>query len=313
MLHVAKSAPRKLSFLIAEAASRGGKLTSMDAVAKAIKKTPGYLSQLFGAGDPGAETSINPKTLGAIVQAFQGEGLHLNVAMFLLSDEEFTEAVSAQASLAKSRPTMTADKLDGEPTLPSVEWLPDQPVAYTPLVAAQIHPPRPINSRVGCYYLDVSLRFESASYFLENETVTVGLSSAGLSFVSPAYQIAHMSLLGDAARPLVGVRASTTGIVIAALPEEQWLSGNPLGEYHFAVIEPAGDGPPSVSISVYAEPRHFVFALNSTETDAIARPPSPTKQAILTLVYRDGIEAHRDSPTGRMMLARATMRKRVTA
>jgi hypothetical protein len=305
-----QAANAKLKRLCAESASRGGALTTFDKVAEAINLSPGRVTQLFGARNPTAETGVDPATLGKIVKAFGLDGIGISVETFYLNYDAFVAQVAPDAMTLVEARTPIKDA-DAEPTLPSLDWHPDKAEAYTDLAVLQVHPPRPLNSRADCYYLDASLRFEIAEHATGNRTVAIGLRKANLTFASPAFQIAHASLLGDAARPHEGVTARANGITVSSLPGETMLEGSPLGDYYFAVIEPAGTGEAVVTLTLSTAARSFAFMLIDDETDApAADTPSLNKDAILNLIYGEALTHRRDAATGRLALARATVRRK---
>lgn len=305
-LRAISSANLKLKRLCAESERHGGSLTTFAAVAGALGRSGSRLSQLFGVSDAQAEKGISPQIVGALARVFTRDGIPLTIEAFYLDYESFVSNITGT-----SFPPPTANQQDPDAdALPSPDWVPDRPEAYTDLATAQLHPPRPLNSRPDCYYLDASLRFENAEYVVGNRTVAIGVRQATLSFTSPAYQIAHMSLLGDAARPLGGVTVAGTGITVAAPSPTPVLAGNPLGEHHFAIIEPLaiGDTTVTVTVTLHTASRSFAFTLLDDD-DAAAPTPSPTKDAILNLIYGEALNSRRDPATGRLDLAVATIRR----
>jgi hypothetical protein len=156
----------------------------------------------------------------------------------------------------------------------------------------------------------VSLRFDAAEYPAGDATIIVGLRNATLVIASEAYQIAHMSLLGDAARPLDGIAITGTGITVSALAGTSMLSGNPIGEHYLAVIEPVeSEGTEStVTVTLHAARRAFVFSLLDQDGAPAVASASSTKDAILNLIYGETLDSRRDATTGHFGLGSATMR-----
>jgi len=310
--HGVSSANAKLKRLCAESERRGGSLTTFGAVADAVGRSGGRLSQLFGFSEAQAENGISEKTLGAIARVFTQDGVPLTVETFYLDYMSFVSYLTSTYPTS-SVPSAVSSCDDDALVLPSTDWVPDRSEAFTDLASAQLHPPRALNSRPDCYYLDASLRFAPAEYAVGNHAVVIGVREATLSLASSAYQIAHMSLLGDAARPLHGVTVTGNGITVVSLSNNAMLAGNPLGEHYFAVVEPVGttDSTVTVTVTLHAARRSFSFALLDDDSAADIPAVSPAKDAILNLIYGDALASCRDPATGRLSLAVATMRRNV--
>ena len=285
-------------------------MTTFHAVANALEVTPSRISQLFSATNAAAEHGITPRTLGALARIFKEDGIDFSLDAFYLEYDEFVAELAKKADHRQPpRPATAWD--DAMPTLPSPEWIPARSIAHTKIAAAQIHPPRPMNSRLDCYYLDVSLRFGTIEHSVERDTILIGLREAKLSFDSDSYQIAHASLAGDAARPMEGIMVSGVGVTISVREHENLLMGNPLGESYIAIIEPVeGDlKEASVGISLHAPRRSFTFEV-IPEDERVATAPSFTKDALLNLIYGESLERLRDPSTGFHLLATATIRRK---
>ena len=305
------SAHAKLRRLNAESAARGGKLVNFAAVAKALDISPGRLTQLFGISNPSAENAIKSETLGLLATAFSEDGVPLTIAALLLPFDDFAATLTAPTRpQSKSTPAPEEDS-----DAPSADWLPGRPDDHTEQANLAAHPPRPLNSRPGCYYLNTSLRFEPQEHRLDSRTLLVGLSSATLEFASNAYQIAANSLLGDAARPHDGVTVGKTSITVS-VPDGEMLRGNPLGEYYMAIIEPReADDPnalPAIALHLHTAPRHFTFRVLDDDATADPPQPGPTKAALMKLVFlsEENIARHRNDASGRIRLARASVTRK---
>ncbi|MGX4802071.1 hypothetical protein [Bradyrhizobium guangdongense] len=280
-------------------------------VAIAANLSPGRVSQLFGASKK--EENINPTNLASIVRCFQDEDIPIEIDAFYSDYSAFT------SSIRNTRPKPPGSGIDNSAANdpfnpPSDEWHPDQPQTYTELAIVQLHAPRPLNSRPDCYYVDVSLRFTTADYELDGHLVVVGLRQANLTLTSDSYAIAHMSLLGDAARPYKGITPSLRGIKILPHESDVMLSGNPLDEHYLAIIEPApaATGRDEVNVVLDAPSRGFAFALKDSDTERVHPPPSSNKDAILNLIYGEMLERCRVSKSGRFLVARAVVRRRTS-
>ena len=304
------SANAKLRRLCTESAVRGGRLMSFSAVAMAIGITPGRFSQLFGVSAPAAEQSISPETLGRIIAAFNAESIPVDVAGFTGSYEQFAERLMPDQPLLTQGDGVVDETMESDNGVPSADWRVAQSSSYTEIAALHAHPPRPMNSRPDCYLMDVTLRFEPVEYVLDDKRLLIGLRQANLSISSNAYQIAHNSLIGDSARPLDGVSTTITGISVQSSGHSDFLTGSPLLDHAFAVIEPAGTGEPTISLTLQAAPRNFTFEMIDDDGEVCTSQRNPTKDALLALVFGESLQDTKVDINGRLTLAKATLRRR---
>ena len=318
-IHV-PAANAKFDHLCAVCAAGGGTLKNPKTVATAVGVTEGRISQLFRGPRAEAEKSIKPELLGNIIRVFCDQGVNVTVNdLCNKTFEEFATAISYQdASCLKLLSRPPSDEIETGQEARKGDWVINKAVANTRLAVVRLHPPRQLNSRSDCFHLDVSIRFEPAEYSYEEKTLLVGLCRAVATFESPAYQIAHNSLLGDGERNWEGVVAGNNGVTLKPTLRAKMLTGSPLGDHHLAIIEPAGNGDAKVTVELEAPRRAFVFKLlddkvslddNVALDDNVdsASSISPNKMAILNLVYGESLSQKFNSETNRYGLAQASM------
>ena len=306
------AAHTKLRRLCAEAAARRGTLITFAKVAEILGLSRGRITQMFGIQSPSAEGGLAPATLGRLVEAFRAEAVPVTIDLMQSPLDTF-EAAFAPPSTPP--PSAAPRPVPDDP--PSPDWLPGHAETFTgepdapetALAALAVHPAVPENFRgPDCYSLPVYVGFQPVERAVGNHSIEIGLSQATLAFSSRAYQIAEGTLLGSANSPLPGAIASSVNtITLIAPPEADRLEGNPLDGRRLGVIEPlANPADPVLTLTLTASPRAFTFRL----LDGAAPDPSPTKSALMALVYGESLSRHRSEKTGRVTLARATMRRK---
>jgi hypothetical protein len=209
---------------------------------------------------------------------------------------------------------------DGRPTddpsgHPDPDWIPLPAKTPTSLASVAIHPLVQLNSRPTCYYLSLSLQLPiDADHFPvgRRHTIAIGLSRLQLSMSSNAFQPAHASLLGGPARPQDGVVAiATDKVSVSAPPGALMLTGAPLGDTYFCVIEPLATSPraPSVTARITAAPTDFTFRLVDDGGTGTPAPLSRNKHALAAIAFGKALADNLDKETGRLVLGSATLRR----
>jgi hypothetical protein len=297
----------KLTRLCAEAAARGGELTTFSAVAKAIGVTPGRVTQMFGYGLEAEGVVIKAETVGLIVAAFRGDGAPCEIDWFYLGHDDFATRVAT----AGVRPSSSSEPLAGD-------WELREATVLVDLVELRLHPPRPGNEFRDSYYVDATLLFGTANcdYFgtancdydpeagLEPRTISISLRDARVAIGSESYQPLQGSMIGERISS-ENFRRVAGGIDITG-PKGLGgtLDGDPIGDNYLAVIAPTNAGDVPFAVTVAAGRRSFVVAdSDRPNCDSAAE----TKNAILNqFIYS---RCNKDE-AGRAVLAQATMKLR---
>jgi hypothetical protein len=192
--------------------------------------------------------------------------------------------------------------------VPLADWNILRPELTDGVAELRLHQPRPGNVP-NTFYIDVTLRLGEGEYEYEGRTVFIGLKNAFLYFESPCYQITKGSMIGARAEhPNFDVDVGGTKIK-GPRNSDGWLVGDPLGEEHVAVIEPAGGGEEIVTLSLHAGRLALAFKVapvgdedKPTEIDL-----TTNKQAVLNTFISQVLGRDRQ---GRAILARTRMQRR---
>lgn len=303
----------KVLFLCREAGARGGKLLDLDDVVPktSIKKTQFYA--LFGSANKSGTMQIGTKHVLAVTLAFKDDGYILDIVWWDLDLPTFQakcrEANTQAASAPKALPAPSPAR--EEPAdLPSAAWSVTRAESHTEIAEAALHPPRPLNSRPDCAYLDVTFRCDIEEYSYKGRDIAVGLREAVLSFELTGCQFAANSLLGEADRKLEGVTVGKSGITVKAA-EGEMLQGAPLQGHYIAELEPVGTALPAVSLTVVAPERGVTFAFFNADggRGAVQRLDDANKDIILNLIYSAALPSRTDT-RGRLRLADSKVEKK---
>ena len=199
---------------------------------------------------------------------------------------------------------------DPEPD-PADDWLLESRSRTTNLAAITLHQPRRANP-AGRYYLDGSVAFAPITLEdREGRTVVAGLRESvvlDIDCAGSGYQIAQASLIGGRA-PHDHIAPGVDGIAITGPAANGLLHGDPIGEDHIAIIEPgpAGIGPVAVTLSTLSRAFDFKYS-PAADTAPAPAGQTPNRDAILNILFGEAIG--RDPASNRILLARATMRRK---
>jgi hypothetical protein len=197
-----------------------------------------------------------------------------------------------------------------EPSGPLAEWTISQGRGTEGIVELRLHPPPPGNV-ADTFYVDATLRLDTGEYDCEERTVSIGLRDAFLSIVSPGYQTAKGSLIGERAEHEHFKPAPGGAKISGPVDGHGCLSGDPLGEEHLAIIEPAGEGEETVTVAVHAGRRSFVVSTADTQDERTGSNVAPAnKDAVLNALIYKGREK---DAQGRVILALARMQHKPRA
>lgn len=291
--------------------------------------TAGRFSQIFGGPNPSAGKGVARITVEALVQVFNDAEIPLTLDLLTgpmpAFDLRFPQP--AASLLPPAAPTV-----EQEPVPPSTDFEPPVSAFFTgtdadppdPVASLVVHTPTLDNlyGAIGGYRLPASVGFAAAERVPEgsNQPLRVGLHAARLSVTLEGYQLAPDTLFGAAANPFepapgdaTMVRTNGTNLVdFRAGPEGALLEGNPLDGRMLGIITPAGAvnaaKQPAVRLNLTAAPRDFEVAPIGDKGEPL--PSTPTKDALIALVYAKSLGAQRNPVTGRLLLATATLRRK---
>lgn len=300
----------KLTRLCAVAAACSGKLTKPEAVAAAIGRSAGRISQLFGSSQDSHGTIVPPELVGLIAAAFTDDGVRCEVGWLYLEFDEFAD------HLAEANPTGPAPRATGMSDAPAGGWTFTEGTVLPGLVELRLHPPRPGNEVPDSFYVDATLLFGTAypDYVPDDgqdpRTIAIALRKALLAIGSRSYRPLKGSMIGERGET-EHVRRVAGYVEITGPAPNGTLEGSPIGDQHLAVIAGTNAGDDPFAVTVAANWGSFVI------TDADAPPerpgsntPSGNKTAILNaLIYKNV----RKDELGRPVLGHATMQRQPEA
>jgi hypothetical protein len=289
----------KMKRLLAEAAKRRGALTTSSAVAAAIGLSRSRVTQLFGSAREHCGVVVKAETVGLICAAFTSDGVACDVDWLYLDYDDFADRLGT-ARTQKSEKFID----DG-----AHDWERRERAVLRDLVELRLHPPRAGNEVKDSYYVDATLLFGTAvcDYDPENgeepRVVLIALRDARLAIGSDSYSPLQGSMIGERIES-DNFRRVAGGIEITG--PATTLKGDPIGDYHLAVIAAtnASDEPFKVTVAVHR--RSFVVAEDPC-AGLTVNVPVDNKQIILNhFIYK---HCSKDE-AGRAIVAQATMKRR---
>jgi hypothetical protein len=154
------------------------------------------------------------------------------------------------------------------------------------------------------FRLDAVLRFGILPHDHEDQSIEIALSDAEISIESATYQPIQGSPICDRTdHPYLKPRSGLIGVIGPI--EREALSGDPLGLEHLAVMQRVEDEESAVIVEIRARTRTVIVRDESTGT-----PVSTNRQAIIEAILGEG---EKRTPTGRLVFARARIRRRPTS
>jgi hypothetical protein len=240
------------------------------------------------------ERPIPPTKIIRVLDVFFGDN-----PKFLLWRKDLREAWDRATGLI---PPASGEQ---EEPSPRSDWTILQPNGTDGLVELHLHQPRPSNM-TNSFYLDGTLIAGMAEHDWENQTVVIGLRKAVLAIDSPSHQPSKGSMIGERAVHECARRIAG-GVEFNPCEGRDCLTGDLLGDDYIAVMEPAGEGEPEVTVQLYAGRRSFEVAAVDGQPDGNGANITEEKDAVLNaLIYtgrpKDG--------QGRVMLAWARIQNK---
>ena len=278
------------------------------------EKVRAHLYGTSPTGDHAVDEAIKAlrTQLGAVfLTTVHGKGLRF--AASIRHFDEVAEPLPVAALAPLKRLPAPAPGQDDPTEPPSAEWHVTRADSYTELAVASLHRPRPFsNSDTEFVRLDATFRCKIEEYPYEKRSIAVGLREVTLAFELTSCVFAANSLLGDASRPLPGVKAGGNSITVKAEKGEM-LNGSPLEGQHVADLEPTGAGLPAVALKVSAPQRGVTFAFLDAdgEREEVKGLEDENKDIILNLIYADDI-ADRTDERDRLRLAESVVARKPT-
>lgn len=154
------------------------------------------------------------------------------------------------------------------------------------------------------FRLDAVLRFGILPHDHEDQSIEIALSDAEISIESTTYQPVQGSPVCDrSAHPHLKPRSGLIGV--EGPIERKALSGDPLGSEHLAIMQRVEDEESAVIVEIRARTRAVIVRDETTGT-----PVSTNRQAIIDAILSEG---EKRMPTGRLVFARARIRRRPTS
>jgi hypothetical protein len=193
----------------------------------------------------------------------------------------------------------------GEPGNALLDWDDRSERAYINGVTLRWHRPREANEP-DALYVDASLLIEPDDLDPDKGDIVLGIREPLLAIVSKRYRAAKDSMVGQRMHDYFEW-ASDGAKVVNPKDEFGRVKGDLLRDTHVALLEPHAPGADQVTALLLAGRRCFIV----TERDASGKETlmsDENKNAVINALINDQLPKER--PLGRLVLARATMRRK---